>query len=219
MRVAELSRRSGVPLATIKFYLRAGLLHPGRALDRNQASYDDSHLRRLALIRALREVAELSVARIRSLVTALDAEDPHPGYLPMRTVDALGPVPNRRAPGSSPPEAESEIDALLAALGWEVRADAPARGLLVDAFVALREFLDPALPTEALLPYAALADGLAKQEIGIVAEQAHPDRASEMRAVAMGTILWERVLIALRRLAHERHARAREHTADQPSPE
>ena len=32
MLMAELSRRSGVPVATIKYYLREGLLPPGEAI-------------------------------------------------------------------------------------------------------------------------------------------------------------------------------------------
>ena len=33
MRLAELSERSGVPTATIKYYLREGLLPPGRQVN------------------------------------------------------------------------------------------------------------------------------------------------------------------------------------------
>ena len=37
MRISELSRRSSVPVATIKYYLRAGLLHEGRRTAATQA--------------------------------------------------------------------------------------------------------------------------------------------------------------------------------------
>ena len=53
MRIAELSRDSGVPVPTIKYYVREGLLPPGELTSPNQAQYDASHLRRLRLIRAL----------------------------------------------------------------------------------------------------------------------------------------------------------------------
>ena len=43
MRLAELSARSGLPTATIKYYLRLGLLAPGRAESSTWASYDDGH--------------------------------------------------------------------------------------------------------------------------------------------------------------------------------
>ena len=42
--MGELSRRSGVPIPTIKFYLREGLLPPGVATAANQADYDEEHL-------------------------------------------------------------------------------------------------------------------------------------------------------------------------------
>src|ERR1700716_801088 len=45
MRMAELSAESGVPVATIKYYLREGLLPPGERTSRNQARYDDVHVR------------------------------------------------------------------------------------------------------------------------------------------------------------------------------
>nr|MDT0525976.1 MerR family DNA-binding transcriptional regulator [Streptomyces sp. DSM 41633] len=37
MRLAELSERSGVPTATIKYYLREGLLPAGRRISATQA--------------------------------------------------------------------------------------------------------------------------------------------------------------------------------------
>lgn len=46
MRLAELSERSGVSTATIKYYLREGLLTSGRQVNATTADYDESHLRR-----------------------------------------------------------------------------------------------------------------------------------------------------------------------------
>src|SRR4051812_22378331 len=78
MRVGELSRRSGVPIPTIKYYLREGLLPPGAATAANQADYSEEHLRRLQLIRALIDVGGVSVAAARDVVAALGthADDP-----------------------------------------------------------------------------------------------------------------------------------------------
>jgi hypothetical protein len=45
---------------TIKYYVREGLLPPGQLASPNQTQYDNSHLRRLRLIRALTEVGGLS---------------------------------------------------------------------------------------------------------------------------------------------------------------
>src|ERR1700710_1263265 len=72
MRVSELSAVSGVSLATIKYYLREGLLHPGRTLSANQADYDDDHVRRLRLVRALIDVGGLSIAQVLRTLAAVD---------------------------------------------------------------------------------------------------------------------------------------------------
>ena len=66
MKISELSSRSGVPVATVKFYLREGLLAAGEKSSQTQASYDDIHLARLRLIRAFLEVGGLSVASARA---------------------------------------------------------------------------------------------------------------------------------------------------------
>ena len=71
MRMAELSRRSGMSVATIKYYLREGLLHPGRRTSVNQAVYDHDHLQRLGLIRALTAVAGLPLSTVRKVVDAV----------------------------------------------------------------------------------------------------------------------------------------------------
>ena len=66
MRIAELSRRSGVSVPTIKYYLREGLLPGGTTTGSpNQAAYDETHLRRLKLIRVFIDVGGLSVAATR----------------------------------------------------------------------------------------------------------------------------------------------------------
>src|SRR5687768_16483600 len=72
MRIAELSRVSGVPVATIKFYLRDRLLPEGRRTSPNQAQYEDTHVQRLRLIRALVGVGGLSLAAAREVLTQID---------------------------------------------------------------------------------------------------------------------------------------------------
>ena len=72
MRLAELSRRSGVPRSTIKFYIREGILPQGEpGASRNQATYEPRHLERLALVTALREIADLSVEVIKRVTADL----------------------------------------------------------------------------------------------------------------------------------------------------
>ena len=73
MRMAELAQRAGLSVPTIKFYLREGLLPPGRLTNVNQAMYDQSHLERLRLIRALSKVAGLPLNKVRDVVVAVSS--------------------------------------------------------------------------------------------------------------------------------------------------
>src|SRR3712207_5013944 len=74
MWMAELSKRTGVSVATIKFYLREGLLPPGEATGATRARYDDHHVERLRLIRALVDVAGMRLERVRRVLEAVDDE-------------------------------------------------------------------------------------------------------------------------------------------------
>ena len=56
----------------MKFYLREGLLHPGVATSATQATYDESHVRRLRLIRALTGPVGLSVQQTRAILQPVD---------------------------------------------------------------------------------------------------------------------------------------------------
>ena len=44
MKISELADAGDVSVATVKYYLREGVLPPGRAISRTQADYDASHV-------------------------------------------------------------------------------------------------------------------------------------------------------------------------------
>ena len=106
MRVGELSRRSGVSVASIKYYLREGLLPAGERTSPNQASYDDGHLRRLRMIRALIDVGGLSVVATRDVPAAVD--DPDLPLFVAQHRTTCRRTPARREPGE-PPQSERTI--------------------------------------------------------------------------------------------------------------
>jgi DNA-binding transcriptional MerR regulator len=72
MRISELSSQTDVPIATIKFYLREHLLHEGIRTAATQAQYDETHVARLRLIRALLGPAGLSVAAAHQVIQAIE---------------------------------------------------------------------------------------------------------------------------------------------------
>jgi DNA-binding transcriptional MerR regulator len=72
MRISELSSRAEISVATIKFYLRENLLHEGVRTAATQAQYDESHLARLRLIRALLGPGGLSIAAAHQVIQAIE---------------------------------------------------------------------------------------------------------------------------------------------------
>ena len=205
MLMAELSERSGAPVPTIKYYLRENLLFAGLATAATRAQYDDSHLRRLKLIRALLEVGNLPLAAIARLLATVDDESVAPHQLLSTLQDAVGSDLNW--PDSEPDwiTAREEVDSLVCRHGWRVSPSSPARDLLISALVALRRLqVQPAAP--ALDDYAGALAGLAADEVAglAAADAADPAQRSALAEAAVaGMVLYERVIIALRRLAQE----------------
>lgn len=74
MRIGDLAKTTGVPVATLKFYLREGLLPAGTPTAVNQAEYDDVHVRRVKLVRALLHLGGLSIADAQRVLAAVDDE-------------------------------------------------------------------------------------------------------------------------------------------------
>jgi len=73
LTVSELSERSGLPVSTIRYYVREGLVPSGRRLSRSRVLYNSEHLDAVATVRSLRE-AGVSVTAIRARVAhATDA--------------------------------------------------------------------------------------------------------------------------------------------------
>lgn len=207
MKMAELTRRSGVSTATIKFYLREGLLHAGLRTAPNQAAYDDSHLRRLKLIRALREVAGLGIDTIRRLLKAI--EDPDEslirlmGELSNALLEPDGPEPRTLLQQG----AEYEVNRLFEMLGWEIDPTSAVRRRLADVALVFREAAGaPEASMEYLLPYAHAVAEIAKAEVLVTVHSARQGVESSLEQVVTGTIFGEQVLDALRRAAHEHWA-------------
>ncbi|MFG1796603.1 MerR family transcriptional regulator [Nocardia sp. NPDC049149] len=199
MRIAELSRASGVPPATIKYYLREGLLPTGVRTARNQVDYGDDHVNRLRLIRALVDIGGVSISAAAELLAVLDT-----GSLTAREAlgEAMYALRGRRSPVGADQQttAESDVDALLMRRGWQIGADSPARHTLTDVCAALRQ-LGHTDVLAVIDDYAAAAEAVATIDIGIVRAEPTVERMTETAIV--GTVLGDTMLSALRRLAQE----------------
>jgi DNA-binding transcriptional MerR regulator len=205
MRIAELSQRSGVPIPTIKYYMREGLVPQGRLTSPNQAQYEESHLRRLRLARALIEVGGLPVAMAHEVLTALEDRDDD-------IHQALGKAHYATIARRTPPaddddradqawqRAKDEMKVLLAGQGWRVNPGSPALSSLIGTVAALHQLgQDDYL--ELLPRYAEAAEALAIDEVGAIARR--PDTESMAEGVVIWSILGDSLLAALRRLAQE----------------
>ncbi|MDQ4038940.1 MAG: MerR family transcriptional regulator [Actinomycetota bacterium] len=193
MRISELSRRAGVPVGTVKYYLREGLLPPGQPTSATQAQYSDEHVARLALIRALLRVGGLSISTAREVLAAVD--DP---ALSMH--DMIGAAHGALPTISSGERLDlGEAQAHLRRWGWQVHDDSAAVSVLAQSLQALHAAgFDT--PDSLLDRYARAAHELGEQD---VAEVPMDSPAEAVRFVVIGTLLLEPVLLALRRLAQE----------------
>ncbi|GAB3688581.1 MerR family transcriptional regulator [Angustibacter aerolatus] len=192
MRISELSRRSGVPVATVKYYLREGLLPPGTPTSRTQAQYDEEHVRRLRLVRALLDVGGLSVATARAVLATVDAP-PDSWHDLLGAAHATLPVRG----GADDGEPEHAL-AAVSELGWHLEPGTPALWSLEKSLDAVDAAGVP-MTDERLHAYGRAAEEVAEVDVG-GSPTASPIEAALY--VVLGTVLYEPVLLSLRRLAH-----------------
>jgi DNA-binding transcriptional MerR regulator len=212
VRIGELSTRSQVSVATIKYYLREGLLSPGTATAANQATYTEAHLQRLRLIRALIEVGGLSVAQARDVLDAVDAPDLPPHSLLGAAHHAITRTPGRDTTDPAWRAARAEITKLVRRRGWHVDPDSPGLDQAADAVRAMRTLGQDDL-LECMDTYASAAETVAAKELDLVV--ARRDPAHMVEGVVTGTVLGEVLLTALRLLAQQDASKRRLDPPDQ----
>jgi DNA-binding transcriptional MerR regulator len=203
MRIAELSQQSGVPVPTIKYYLREGLLPPGEFTSPNQARYGEPHVRRLRLVRALVDVGKVPIAAIRELLTYLDQPEPD---LHKAIGSALEPgLQRERIATADLDQACADLDELIARRDWRVNAGSPPYQQIAEVMATMRQ-----LGTGDLLArideYADAADRIAEIDLALVQRRGelHQGQGEEVvYGAVIGTIIGDALLQGLRRLAQE----------------
>ncbi|PJJ71109.1 MerR-like DNA binding protein [Diaminobutyricimonas aerilata] len=190
MRVSELVERSGVPLASIKYYLREGLLMPGESTGATQARYDERHLKRLRLIKALTDVVGLSVQKAREVIAVIDEPVADPFDNLGRAIAALPPYTD--ATGDAP-----RARAVLERLG-QVCDPSYAGVAQLERALEAAEAAGMPMSDERLAVYGEHVRAIAEFDISGVPD----DPAAAVEYSVIGTTLYEPVLLAMRRLAH-----------------
>jgi DNA-binding transcriptional MerR regulator len=201
MWMSELAGRSALPVPTIKYYLREGLLHPGESVGATRARYDDSHVRRLRLVRALIDVAGMRLDDVRGVLDAID--DPT-----LSRHEAIGSAHTRLTPlvtQSGSDADRSRVEALLDRHGWELHEGSTHRDALAGALASLAALGRP--PSDELLDTYAEAAGLVAEHDLTALEEIERAEATEHAVVS--TLLLEPVLLTLRRIAQENASRRR----------
>ncbi|MDT9697419.1 MerR family transcriptional regulator [Streptomyces sp. P17] len=210
MRLAELSERSGVSTATIKYYLREGLLAPGRQINTTTAEYDEEHLRRLRLIRAMIQVGRVPVATVREVLEHVD-DDSLPRAMRLgAAIWAMPQVPEPEVDDEFVQGARAAMEGLLDTLGWSnaraLTGLSPAFRSLVVTAAALRR-LGYDWGPEQLLPYGRLMQQVAVLDLDFM--ETHESEAEKAEIAVLGAVLVEPMLRALHRLAQEEESTRR----------
>lgn len=203
IRMAELSRQTGVSVPTIKYYLREGLLVPGEATSANQAFYNHEHVERIRLVRSLSKVAKLPLATIAEVLQIVDGGGDVMEAMG-RTQNALvGEIPEGSADDGEFAEVKELLDSEIAKMGWHVHRDSRAYSMALRALHELHvENLSP--PVHHLADYVAAADKVGEADISTLADATSaPDL---VRRMAMGTTLRGPLTDALIWLAQQHHA-------------
>ena len=209
VRMSELSAATGVTVPTLKFYLRERLLHTGQRTSPNQANYDQSHVERVRLVRALIDVGGVSVARARDIIAALEND-----AMPLSSVFGVAQRAVSPAGGALSDPADEATSAAFAAdtpggrlildlcrrRGWSVHSSNPGlaqAARVLDTYSALGHDRLHAV----LDDYAEAADRVAGADLAAVASA--PDRDEMTNVVVVGTVLGDSLLAGLRRIAQE----------------
>ncbi|MFX4294318.1 MerR family transcriptional regulator [Streptomyces bohaiensis] len=204
MRISELSRRSGVPIATIKYYIREKLLPAGNPTAHNQADYDERHLRRLRLIRALVSVRGLSVSAASDILAAL-SENEENTHLALGLVLGAMQAEERKKPPQEGEEVAAgpmaEAERLIDATGWQLHPLSTGRTQLARSLQSMAQ-VGLHLDWQTLLPYARLAEQTAVLDLDQLSAGGD-DRLSLAERAVQVTVLLEPVLMILRRMAQE----------------
>ncbi|MEU9719826.1 MerR family transcriptional regulator [Streptomyces sp. NPDC047976] len=211
MKISELSRLTGVPVASIKYFRRQGLLPAGRATAATLAEYGEEHAERLRLIKALTTLGGLSIAATREVLGAVDQAHSTEGAL--GAISYALPVPvASQGPGGDEEQtdadeaAAAEVAELLTTLEWRAPGASPHVKGLTAALKELRR-LDAQYAPGELAAYARLAESVARLDLERASCLDDPVALAE-RAVIVFAICAP-VFELLRRLAQEDQVRRR----------
>ncbi|MBT2514350.1 MerR family transcriptional regulator [Arthrobacter sp. ISL-30] len=198
MQLKELSERTATTPASIKYYLREGLLPPGETVHATRARYSQRHVKRLELIHALRHIVHLNIEQIRTIIEMADDGAPRLAVLATVQRVVLGLEPNVREGA----ERTYLGDAVVRLRGWPDR-DSDARNAL-DVQISLMEGLGISMPLELLDAYSQALDTIAGLDLSLTT--ATDDVDDIILTAAVGMHMHSQLVLRLLALAQASHA-------------
>lgn len=235
MRLSELAAAAGTTTASVKFYIRSGLLAPGVKRNQTTAVYGEHHRERLALILGVRERIGSSLAEIGALTSVIDdpeagllavmeaaqtlavggwaggAAEPAPESAPEPAPEsAAGPVAET-ASEPAPASASASVSAVIEARGWP-DADSEARRATERGLARARSG-GASWSEEALRTIAE-----AVERIGTLGLDLSGSRDRVALDVAVGTYELSRVVVDMLRLAQTSESIRRQLSTTSPAP-
>jgi DNA-binding transcriptional MerR regulator len=199
VQLKELSGRTGVSAASIKYYLREGLLPVGETVNPTRAEYLPRHVERLELIQALRRIVGLNIEQIRGLLTMADDGVPRLALLAAVQRVVLDLDPSATSSGEVRTRAG---DAVVRLRNWP---DYPsdARNAL-NAHLELMESLNIPVSRELLDTYSKAMDDVAGLDIAVTTA---PDSVDQLiLTAAVGMHMHSQLLLKLLAFAQASHA-------------
>ncbi|MDQ2782921.1 MerR family transcriptional regulator [Lapillicoccus sp.] len=200
MKISGLAERAGVALSTLKYYQREGLVPEGVHRNANQVDYDETHVQRLRLIRALLEVGGLSMAGAKDVLRTLDdAAKPL-----AETFEIAQAALARRRPSSAASTtstaARSRVHHLAQSRGWCISDENPGLEVAAEAIEGMLAIKHEPSP-EYLDAYADAAEAAARADLQALSLLSEQDQIAELMVV--GTVLGDPLFAGLRRLAQQ----------------
>lgn len=186
-----------MPAATIKYYVREGLVPGGERTGYNQVDYGEEHVRRIRLVRALVETGSLPIAKVREVLEK--ASDPE------RDIDgALGVAAHVMARTSEVAEPGQddlrEAYAIAERNGWNTALLEHDRVKMLADVIGTLRLLDMEALIDRADDYARAARIVAETDIEMLASLS--DRDEILETMILGTVLGDALFAAMRRLAH-----------------
>ncbi len=189
---------SGVAPTTFKYYIREGLVPEGERVGSNQTEYNESHVRRVRLVRALIETGGLSIAASRDVLSVMDANLGSPAYFLEAAQHAL----DRDAAHSRTPASEDARQKIIDLFGPDAKISSHNIGIelaarALDGFSTIAFEPSP----EYLSTYLASANANARVDLAALMTKTTPESIAELMVV--GTVMGDVLSAGLRRLWHE----------------